>query len=59
LIYLLAYEDMAAHQKAWDQFWLDPEWTSGRATLAEKFGGPVVIKSNSVLLKPTDYSALR
>jgi hypothetical protein len=59
LIYLLAYEDMGARQKAWEQFLVDPEWTSGRAAMAVKFGGPVVAKSNSLFLKPTDYSGLK
>ena len=59
LIYLLAYEDMGARQKAWDKFWEDPEWTSGRAELATKFGGPIVAKSNSVFLKAAPYSPLK
>jgi hypothetical protein len=59
LIYLLGYEDMGARQTAWEQFLVDPEWTSGRAALAEKFGGPVVAKSHSVFLKATDYSAMK
>jgi NIPSNAP len=58
LIYLLAYEDMGARQKAWSQFWVDPEWTAKRAELTQKFGGPVVAKSNSVFLKATKYSSL-
>lgn len=59
LMYLLAYDDMGARQKAWDSFWVDPEWTKGRAELAAKFGGPIVAKSNSVFLKPAAYSALK
>lgn len=59
LIYLLAYEDMGARQKAWDNFWVDPEWTEGRAKLAAKFGGPVVARSNSVFLKAAPYSNLK
>ena len=59
LIYILAYEDMGARQKAWDAFWVDPEWTSKRVEMAQKFGGPVVAKSNSVFLKPTAYSPLK
>ncbi len=59
LIYLLAYEDMGARQKAWDKFWVDPEWTSKRTELAKKFGGPIVAKNNSVFLKPAAYSPLK
>jgi len=59
LVYLLAYEDMGARQKAWDKFWVDPEWKEGRAKLAAKFGGPIVAKSNSMFLQPAAYSALK
>jgi hypothetical protein len=58
LIYLLAYDDMGARQKAWDLFWVDPEWTAKRAELAKKFGGPIVAKSDSTFLKPAKYSNL-
>jgi hypothetical protein len=59
LIYILAYEDMGARQKAWEKFWKDPEWIEGRAKLGAKFGGPVVSKSHSVFLEPTTYSDLK
>lgn len=59
IIYILGYPDMASRQKAWDAFWVDSEWTSKRAELGKKFGGPVVAKSNSVFLKPTKYSPLK
>jgi NIPSNAP protein len=59
LIYLLAYEDMGARQRAWDKFWVDPQWLEGRAKMAAKFGGPIVARSNSVFLKPAAYSPLK
>ncbi len=59
LIYLLAYEDMGARQRAWDAFWVDPEWVDGRVRYAEMAGGPLVAKSNSVFLKPSGYSPLQ
>jgi len=57
LIYILGYEDMGARQKAWDQFWVDPEWVGGRDRYATS--GPIVSKSNSVFLGPTRYSPLK
>jgi hypothetical protein len=51
LIYLLGYEDIGARQRAWEQFWVDPEWTNGRAALTQKFGGPIVAKNYSVFLQ--------
>ncbi len=59
LIYLLAYEDMGARQKAWDSFWEDPEWKAGRAKYAKEFGGPIVSTSASMFLKPARYSPLK
>ena len=58
LIYILAYEDMGARQKAWDAFWVDEEWVEGRVKYGEMAGGPIVAKSDSMFLKATDYSPL-
>ncbi|MDP6413188.1 MAG: NIPSNAP family protein [Arenicellales bacterium] len=57
LIYLLAYEDMGARQKAWEQFWVDPEWVEGRGKYSP--GAPIVSKSSSVFLGPAAYSPLK
>jgi len=59
LIYLLAYEDMGARQRAWDAFWVDPEWVENRPRFIELAGGPMTAKSDSMFLKPTSYSPLR
>jgi hypothetical protein len=59
VVYMLAYPDMGARQKCWKAFYEDPEWTSKRAELAKKFGGPVVARGSSVFLGPTSYSPLK
>jgi hypothetical protein len=57
LIYIIAFEDMAQRQKAWDGFRADPEWRKVyKASLAK--GAPVVRVTNTVL-NPTDYSPLQ
>ena len=59
LHYMLAYEDMGARERAWEAFWVDPEWVEGRARFAERFGGPIVARMDSIFLKPTAYSPLQ
>ena len=57
LVYLMAFEDAAAKDKAWDAFRVDPDWVAGKA--ASEVNGTLVSKLTSVLLKTTDYSPLR
>lgn len=57
LIYIMAFEDAASKEKAWDDFRVDPEWVAGRA--ASEINGTLVTKVTSVLLDPTNYSPLR
>tara|TARA_B100000676_G_scaffold306035_1_gene361458 strand:+ start:18649 stop:18981 length:333 start_codon:yes stop_codon:yes gene_type:complete len=59
LIYMLAYEDMGARQRAWDAFYDHPDWVAGRGKYAEMAGGPIVERSSSVFLKAASYSPLR
>ncbi len=57
LIYIIAFDDKAQRQKAWDGFRADPEWHRvHKASLAK--GAPVVRVTNT-LLNPTDYSPLQ
>ncbi len=54
LIYILAYPDRDVREKAWKEFWPDPEW---KAVVAEsEKDGKLVAKMESTLLKPTDFS---
>jgi hypothetical protein len=57
LIYMLSYENMAAREKAWDQFWVDPEWVEGLPKYAPN--GPLTSKQYSVFLGPTSCSPLK
>jgi hypothetical protein len=54
LVYLMAYPDRETQQKAWKDFWVDPEW---KAVVAEsEKDGKLVAKIEFVLLKATDFS---
>ncbi|MFO0960979.1 MAG: NIPSNAP family protein [Isosphaeraceae bacterium] len=57
LVYILAYPDKAAAEKAWAAFRADPEWIAAKE--ASEKDGKLVEKVESVFLDPTDYSAIR
>ncbi len=57
LIYILAFPSKEAKEKAWKAFQDDPEWKKARAE-SEK-NGKLVDKVESVLMNPTDYSAMK
>jgi hypothetical protein len=57
LIYILAFPSKDAKEKAWKAFQADPEWQKAKAE-SEK-NGKLVDKVESVMMNPTDYSALR
>jgi hypothetical protein len=57
LVYILAFPDRASREQAWTAFRADPEWQ--RAKAESEVNGPLTTKIESVLLAPTDYSALR
>lgn len=57
LVYLLAFPDRAARDKAWDAFRADPEWVKVRT--ASEADGKIVEKIESVLLTATDYSPMK
>jgi hypothetical protein len=54
LVFLLAYPDRAERERRWNAFKNDPEWQS--AQKASEANGPLVSKSESILLSATDYS---
>ena len=58
LTYLLAYDDMAARDKAWKAFGADPEWHKLRATPG--LTDPEIVSniSNSIL-RPLPFSTIR
>lgn len=57
LIYIVQFNSLAEKEKAWAAFRADPEWIKVKAE-SEK-DGPLTTKVDSVLLNPTDYSALK
>ena len=61
LIYLLAYEDAAAHEKAWAGFRADPEWKAAAARSKERAGGGLLVKNGvkSEMLDSVDFSPMR
>ena len=57
LVYMLAYPDCAAREKAWEAFRADPDWI--RARDASEAAGKLVDKADSVLMMATDYSPMK
>ena len=57
LVYILAYKDKAAREKAWAGFRNDPDWK--KAFQASREDGPIVKKVDSKFLTPTDYSPIK
>lgn len=54
LVYLLRFPDRAARDRAWQAFGKDPEWPV--AVRESEANGPLVARSESVVLDPTDFS---
>jgi len=54
LVYLLAFPNLEAKEKAWKEFVADPEWKA--AQKASEANGRLVTKVESLLLTATDYS---
>ena len=57
LVYILAYPDKEARDKAWKDFQDDPEWKMAKAD-SEK-DGVLVKKVDQVFMTPTDYSPVK
>jgi hypothetical protein len=56
LIYILAHPSREAAAKNWAEFRADPEWQ--KVQKDSEAAGPIVQKTESVFLSPTDFSAL-
>jgi hypothetical protein len=57
LTYMLAYEDMAAHDKQWSAFGADPEWK--KLSTTPGFTDPEIVSNiSNVYLRPTAYSQI-
>ena len=57
LVYLLAFPNRAARDKAWEDFRVDPAWIAARD--ASEVGGKLTDKIESLLLTATDYSPMK
>jgi len=57
LIYILAHPSLEAAQKNWAAFRSDPEWLKVKAE--SEAAGPIVQKTESVYMTPTDFSKLK
>ncbi len=57
LYYMLAYENMAHREKAWNAFISDPEWIKARQETEKE--GPLVQRVTNMLLRSTPYSPIK
>lgn len=57
LVYLCAFPDRAAFERAWAGFRADPEWIRARDESERE--GRLAVKVTSRLLTPTDYSPMK
>ena len=57
LIYILAHPSMEAARKNWAAFQSDPEWVKAKAD--SEAAGPIVQKTESVYMDPTEFSMLK
>ena len=57
LVYLMAYPNRAARDKAWDAFGKDPAWLEARK--ASEVDGKLTEKVESLILAATDYSPMK
>jgi hypothetical protein len=54
---MLAFDDLAHREKAWNAFGSDPDWIKARAETEKD--GPIVARVHNMLLRPTSYSPLK
>jgi hypothetical protein len=57
LVYICAFDDLAARQKAWDAFMADPEWQAAKK--ASEMNGPLVERVVNKIWKPTAFSPIK
>ena len=57
LNYIIAFDDMAHREQAWNAFQSDPEWAAARAGTEKE--GPLVARIHNTFWRPTDYSPLK
>jgi hypothetical protein len=57
LVYICAYDDLAARDRAWKSFGSDPEWLAARK--ASEVNGPIVERFVNKIWRPTSFSPLQ
>jgi hypothetical protein len=57
LIYIISHASRDAANKSWDAFRKDPEWITART--ASEANGPIVVKTQSLFMDPTNFSGLK
>jgi hypothetical protein len=57
LIYIRAHPSLEAAKKNWAAFQSDPEWVKAKAD--SEAAGPIVQKTESVYMDPTEFSMLK
>ena len=57
LTYILAWESLEERQRKWDAFMSDPEWRKVAEETSRN--GPIVLKLNTTIMKPTKYSTMQ
>jgi hypothetical protein len=57
LHYMLGWESLAEREQKWNAFQADPAWHKARDD-SEK-DGPLIANINSLILRPTTFSAIR
>jgi hypothetical protein len=57
LVYICAYEDLAARDRAWAAFQADPEWQAARK--ASEANGPLVQRFVNKIWRATSFSPMK
>jgi len=57
LIYMLAFENLAHYERAWNAFIADPEWQEAKRRT--EANGPLVNVAGAKIIEPTDYSPMQ
>ena len=57
IIYMLGYADLAAREKSWSAFQVDPDWQ--KEITAAASSAPYVDRIDNVMLRPTAYSPMQ
>ncbi|SMC41670.1 NIPSNAP family protein [Polynucleobacter kasalickyi] len=57
LIYIVSHASREQAKKNWEAFQKDPEWMAARE--ASMANGPIVVKTQSVFMEPTEFSPIK